>query len=404
MPFVWMPNAGRFHGQKHGGAKKHGKFAAKAAVVGSRQGGLAALVAAAKAQEEKEAAQDEEKLRSLKEKLRSSKMGRAGGKGIDALRAHMSGANETSRIVLDHAKKGHFLAIGKMFGRFVWRHIGSFLSKFFATMRSEHTICSFVYPLEEETSVVTDPQVVQIFWNAFMTEVMITAFLFDAEGDDDEPVSPIRMIILAVFGAGTLVAMAMLNRAIFRWGNRGRRFKRGERELKRAHRRLTKQAVKVDKAAPPKGQNFKFRNGLNRMRSGANRNLLGGESKKEYARQQRSPHQRIRMCLNETQWGLAWFANFFIYFLMCWFSLTYASLWTSVPYWQMKGVSVTEERAKELGREKTDEWLLGLLQGFWFGVGILEPIEVMAIVLLPFLFDNSCVAELRTKAKDLGLI
>ena len=136
-------------------------------------------------------------------------------------------------------------------------------------------------------------QVVQIFWNAFMTEVMITAFLFDAEGDDDEPVSPIRMIILAVIGAGTLVAMAMLNRArprppllwspraalphlalgldapplaapsrascprraagaIFRWGNRGRRFKRGERELKRAHRKLTKQPVKVDKAAPPK--------------------------------------------------------------------------------------------------------------------------------------------------------
>ena len=75
-----------------------------------------------------------------------------------------------------------------------------------------------------------------------------------------------------------------------------------------------------------------------------------------------------------------------------------------VPAVQVKNMIRGMIKSGALTGEKTDEWLLGLLQGFWFGVGILEPIEVMAIVLLPFLFDNSCVAELRTKAKDLGLI
>ena len=39
----------------------------------------------------------------------------------------------------------------------------------------------------QETSVVTDPQIVQIFWNGLMTEVMMTAFLMSAEPDDGAP-------------------------------------------------------------------------------------------------------------------------------------------------------------------------------------------------------------------------
>ena len=62
--------------------------------------------------------------------------------------------------------------------------------------------------------MVTDPQVVQIFWNGLMTEVMMTAFLMSAEPDDGAPLSPIRLIILAVIGAGTLVGMAMFSRMV----------------------------------------------------------------------------------------------------------------------------------------------------------------------------------------------
>ena len=35
---------------------------------------------------------------------------------------------------------------------------------------------------------------------------------------------------------------------------------------------------------------------------------------------------------------------------------------------------------------------------------IIEPLEVVIIVMLPFLFDNACVANCRTTEKELGLI
>ena len=72
----------------------------------------------------------------------------------------------------------------------------------------------------------------------------------------------------------------------------------------------------------------------------------------------------------QVQWATAWFVNFSIFFLMCWFSLTYAML---------------------LGAKATDEWLMALLQGFWFGTAVLEPIEVAALVnmKLPFLLPTS---------------
>ena len=94
------------------------------------------------------------------------------------------------------------------------------------------------------------------------------------------------------------------------------------------------------------------------------------------------------------QWATAWFVNFSIFFLMCWFSLTYAML---------------------LGAKATDEWLMALLQGFWFGTAVLEPIEVAAssreyeaslptsyfllptsYFLLPTLLGRSCLLTLTS--------
>ena len=63
----------------------------------------------------------------------------------------------------------------------------------------------------------------------------------------------------------------------------------------------------------------------------------------------------LSLSIYQVQWATAWFVNFSIFFLMCWFSLTYAML---------------------LGAKATDEWLMALLQGFWFGTAVLEPIEV----------------------------
>jgi len=35
---------------------------------------------------------------------------------------------------------------------------------------------------------------------------------------------------------------------------------------------------------------------------------------------------------------------------------------------------------------------------------IIEPFEVVLLVMLPFLFDNKCVANCRETAKELGLL
>jgi len=193
------------------------------------------LAAAARASEAREEAAG---VRDLTQALAESKLLQAGGKGWEAMRVQAVEVGATMRLVGQLARRGKFGAICAMGGGAARRRMGPYATKFANTMRAEHTICSFIYPLAKDTSVVTDPQVVQIFWNGLMTEVMMTAFLMSAEPDDGASLSPTRLIILAVIGAGTLVAMAMLNRAIFRWGNRGRRFQRGARELKGANRKL----------------------------------------------------------------------------------------------------------------------------------------------------------------------
>ena len=53
--------------------------------------------------------------------------------------------------------------------------------------------------------------------------------------------------------------------------------------------------------------------------------------------------------------------------------------------------------------EKTKEWLtsFAIASGnLWF---VVEPVEVLALVMLPFLLDNSCVANTRQTLKDLGV-
>ena len=93
--------------------------------------------------------------------------------------------------------------------------------------QGEHTIVSFVAPLTEETVALTDPQIGQIFWNMFMTEAFMLAFLFDSAGETDSGSVPIlQLVIMGFIGAGTCVVVGLFNRLVFRWGNRGRRFAR----------------------------------------------------------------------------------------------------------------------------------------------------------------------------------
>ena len=68
---------------------------------------------------------------------------------------------------------------------------------------------------------------------------------------------------------------------------------------------------------------------------------------------------------------------------MCWFCIIYAM---------------------QFGKEETNEWLLDFVVGFNTGSFIVEPAEVALLAAMPFLFENSCVANCRQNAKDLGLL
>ena len=56
------------------------------------------------------------------------------------------------------------------------------------------------------------------------------------------------------------------------------------------------------------------------------------------------------------------------------------------------------------GEKKTQQWMLSLVIASSQSWVIIEPFEVVLIVMLPFLFDNKCVAKCRVTAKELGLI
>ena len=57
--------------------------------------------------------------------------------------------------------------------------------------------------------------------NQALTEAMVLAMLFDS-GTKGQ-VRPMQMILLALIAAGLAVCAGLLSRAVFRWGNRGRR-------------------------------------------------------------------------------------------------------------------------------------------------------------------------------------
>ena len=80
---------------------------------------------------------------------------------------------------------------------------------------------------------------------------------------------------------------------------------------------------------------------------------------------------------------LAWVFNIAFYLIMCWFTYTYASLF---------------------GPEETNGWLMSFVLASGNAWLIIEPFEVLLLVMLPFILDNKYVANCRDTAKELGLI
>ena len=272
-------------------------------------------------------------------------------------------------------------------------------------LRSEHAIISFIYPHDEDTDVVSDPQVAQIFWcasvpsqtcsrvvgnwpgleghiqdqeqrpqgrhqtsprgapaparNMLMMENVVLAMLYD--NDDDGPLISIKVIILAFIAAGICAGTGIFTRLIFRWGNKGKRFTRRIKEKKAANKELEKRLTEE-----------KGLSDAERMKLAMGR----ARSKKRTKRSWRQIRDTLRL-------SFAWFINVFFYLLICWFIWTYASVF---------------------GPEETKGWLMSWLLASGNAWIIIEPLEVVIIVMLPFLFDNACVANCRTTEKELGLI
>ena len=223
--------------------------------------------------------------------------------------------------------------------------------------------------------------------------------------------------------------MAMLNRAIFRWGNRGRRFKRGARELKGAnkkleghggrhgasHRRSSWTARILDaepgnaaansaarrasltggseRAAQGKGAERRPSRRISLLSLGLSWGECGAEAEAEAAARKARRHAvsrtaQMRRLRHQAQWATAWLVNFSIFFLMCWFSLTYAMLLgaKAIDEWLTltpspnpnpnPNLTLTLSTYPHPITKATDQWLMALLQGFWFGTAVLEPMEV----------------------------
>eukprot|EP00967_Tisochrysis_lutea_P100438 scaffold149838_cov43-Tisochrysis_lutea.AAC.1 len=60
--------------------------------------------------------------------------------------------------------------------------------------------------------------------------------------------------------------------------------------------------------------------------------------------------------------------------------------------------------AMTFGEKKTQSFLLSIALALFTSFVIIEPIEILLLVSLPFLLDNGWTAQLRSRAKDLGLI
>lgn len=100
--------------------------------------------------------------------------------------------------------------------------------------------------------------------------------------------------------------------------------------------------------------------------------------------QERQQQKRSwRQILDIARSATAWLINWAFYLVVNWIVITYAMMF---------------------GKEKTKGWLMSWILASGNAWVVMEPFEVLLLVMLPFLFDNQCVADCKTTAKELGLI
>ena len=118
----------------------------------------------------------------------------------------------------------------------------------FEQARNEHTLINFVTPPEDEEAL-TEMQVVQLFWNTLMLELVLICLLYEPEEDcppyttcePEPPIPVIQSLIIGAIVSGITFTSIYISRRVFRWGNQRKMPPRRERDSRL--RRLLRRAL-----------------------------------------------------------------------------------------------------------------------------------------------------------------
>ena len=230
---------------------------------------------------------------------------------------------------------------------------------------NEHTLVNLYNPPDDEAAL-TDAQVVQIFCNTLAIELVGECLLFSEDDDEGFSFQPVTVIITGVIGSGMCFAAVFICRAVFRWGNR-----RITRCLPRcgSARRPAGAALPPTPAGALGAKGGRQGSALDGVAPQAALTLTAGERAKAKHK------ERVRgKAAYRCRSGFAWLFN------LAWFA---AAEVLTIVY----GVG--------FGRAKTKAMFLGWLTASAMMWGVIEPVQVVLIALLPRLLDNEKVARAR---------
>lgn len=233
--------------------------------------------------------------------------------------------------------------------RMAVRRAKKFSMSFVHHARSEHTVISFLYPHDAD-DVLYDTQAVQIFFNVLALESVLLAMLFS---NSPSTVSPgiITLVINMVITVVPCVAAAMVLRMIFKRGNKGLRRKARRERL----------------ASMAKTEGKEFTETLQRWKEERARGL------------RRAPGALVAYIKFVVAWIIV-----LLTFIVC--------------------ILMLMIYAMSFGELKMRDFLLSVVAALGHSFGVVEPLEILLIISLPFLLDNSVFGEIRGLAKDLGLV
>jgi len=280
-------------------------------------------------------------------KRKASRVSDARAKASAAARARLDAAKATAAEAGEYwrlLRRGHFKTLFlKITGKFR-RYVG----RLWHTARGEHTLVSFMWPADVDNALY-DTQAVQIFWNVIVLESVLLAMLFSNLPSDVKP-GIITLIIQAVISVGPCVVCAIVLRLLFRIGNKGFR-RRAKRER-----------------ANVKAKDFET----------SNVDAYAKWKKEKFTRK-RTSSERFAYAKFVTAWTLV-----FLTFVAC--------------------ILILMIYAMTFGEQKMQSFLLSIVLSLFSDFFIIEPLEILLVVSLPFLLDNSCITSVRNGAKDLGIL